>query len=78
MNFHEQIRCKLEFVAVNLLVDSLSSQRKSTPAAQNRNSLIDLYEDQEIILFLLSGFSLLELKAFSPPQSFALAPENTF
>lgn len=59
---------------MNLLVDGLSSQGKGTPAAQDWNSLIDLQEDQEILLFM-SFFSLLQLNAFSLPQSL---PSATF
>lgn len=41
---------------MNLLVDGLSSQGKGTPATQDWNSLIDLQEDQEILLFFVMSF----------------------
>lgn len=50
---------------MNLLVDGLSSQGKGTPATQDWNSLIDLQEDQEILLFFIS-FQSAGIKSLFP------------
>lgn len=51
---------------MNLLVDGLSSQGKGTPATQDWNSLIDLQEDQEILLFFIMAFQSAGTKCVFP------------